>query len=116
MNKYRLSEQTRRVETTVDSQRTILTLHQVIAVVDFCGYQGRNIWRLGGICQQSQTATPVCGIIYEIFKTQPGKTFSAQPLPAAEMKKQLAQKSACGKDNIYFSLRYLPAARDILPY
>ncbi|KMK16866.1 hypothetical protein ABW09_19030 [Pluralibacter gergoviae] len=58
--------------------------------------------------------TPAGGVVYELFATRPGATFSAAPLPAAELAAQRAQRSACGKDNLYFSLRYLPAARGVL--
>lgn len=60
--------------------------------------------------------TPASGTVYELFKTLPGKTFSAEPLPTAAMKSQLAARSECNKDRLYFSLRYLPAANGILPW
>jgi len=59
---------------------------------------------------------PAHGIVYEIFDVAPGKMFSAQPLTEKEMAAQLAQSSACGKDTLWFSLRYLPAAAGILHY
>jgi hypothetical protein len=59
---------------------------------------------------------PASGTVYEIFKSIPGETFKAQPLSAAEMKTQLAQKSECGKDRIFFSLRYLPEANGVLQW
>lgn len=61
-----------------------------------------------------ESRTPAAGVVYELFQPRPGETFSASPLPAPELKAQLAQTSACAKDNLYFSLRYLPAARGIL--
>jgi hypothetical protein len=63
-----------------------------------------------------QASTPARGLVYEIFDVVPGKTFSAQPLPPKHMSGQLAQMSVCGKDALYFSLRYLPAAQGILQY
>ncbi|HEY2452422.1 MAG TPA: DUF4434 family protein [Scandinavium sp.] len=63
-----------------------------------------------------QAQTPARGIVYEVFDVVPGKTFSAKPLPPKHMSGQLAQTSACGKDALYFSLRYLPAAQGILQY
>lgn len=60
--------------------------------------------------------TPASGTVYEVFNTLPGKTFSAQPLPAADMASQLTARSACGKDRLYFSLRYLPVAKGILSW
>lgn len=62
-----------------------------------------------------QKPTPARGIVYEIFDVMPGKTFSARPLPAQQMSAQLAKSSACGKDSLWFSLRYLPVAQGILP-
>ena len=56
------------------------------------------------------------GIIYELFaagKTQP---FSARPKTAAEVASLLARRSECGKDTLYFSLRYLPAANGVLEW
>jgi len=61
-------------------------------------------------------AGPASGTVYELFNVVPGKTFNATPLPAKEMAAQLAQKSACGKDRIFFSLRYLPVANGILEW
>lgn len=58
--------------------------------------------------------TPARGIVYEIFDVTPGKTFSARPLPAKQMSAQLGKPSRCGKDGVWFSLRYLPAAQGIL--
>lgn len=63
-----------------------------------------------------RTNAPARGIVYEIFDVTPGKTFSAQPLAEKERATQLAQSSACGKDVLWFSLRYLPAAAGILHY
>lgn len=63
-----------------------------------------------------QSLTPAQGIIYELFQVTPGKTFNATPLSPTALAARLAQKNACGKDNIYFSLRYLPLARGTLEY
>lgn len=54
------------------------------------------------------------GVVYELFKSQAGATFSAQPKSSAEINTLLAMPSACAKSRVYFSLRYLPAARNIL--
>ncbi|HDT1518305.1 TPA: hypothetical protein QHR31_002181, partial [Escherichia coli] len=45
-----------------------------------------------------------------------GKTFTAKPKPDAEIASLLAKRSSCGKDTLYFSLRYLPVAHGILEY
>lgn len=63
-----------------------------------------------------QTASPASGIVYELFVAGKGKTFAAKPKPNAEIASLLAKRSACGKDALYFSLRYLPVARGILEY
>ncbi|HIF0711311.1 TPA: DUF4434 family protein, partial [Escherichia coli] len=34
----------------------------------------------------------------------------------AEIASLLAKRSSCGKDTLYFSLRYLPVAQSILEY
>ncbi|SNY63028.1 DUF4434 family protein [Enterobacter sp. CC120223-11] len=60
--------------------------------------------------------SPARGTVYEVFDVTPGKTFSAQPMAAKQMAAQLAQTSRCGKDVVWFSLRYLPAAQGILQY
>lgn len=61
-----------------------------------------------------QSATPARGIVYELFQTQPGKTFTAGSLSPEELNTRLRQKTACGKDRLYFSLRYLPIAKGTL--
>lgn len=63
-----------------------------------------------------ETQSPASGTVYEIFHVIPGNAFHARPLSAREMSVALAQKSNCGKDRLYFSLRYLPAAQGILSY
>ncbi len=59
-------------------------------------------------CQRS---APASGIVYELFVAGKGKTFTAKPKPDAEIASLLAKRSSCGKDTLYFSLRYLPVAR-----
>ncbi len=54
------------------------------------------------------------GVIYELFNSQPGETFRAEPKSSAEINTLLATPSACGKSRVYFSLRYLPVAHTIL--
>ncbi|HBN1812686.1 TPA: hypothetical protein L1194_004855, partial [Escherichia coli] len=54
--------------------------------------------------------------VYELFVAGKGKTFTAKPKPNAEIASLLAKRSSCGKDTLYFSLRYLPAAQSILEY
>lgn len=54
------------------------------------------------------------GIIYEVFKSQPGERFSAVPKSRAEINALMAAPTTCGKNRLFFSLRYLPAARNIL--
>ena len=63
-----------------------------------------------------QGDTPTSGIVYEIFSVRPGKTFSAVPQPADAIAKALRQSSSCGKDRLYFSLRYLPVAENTLKH
>lgn len=58
--------------------------------------------------------TPGSGIVYEIFTANPGKVFSAQPQSPAKIQQLLERGSLCGKNRLYFSLRYLPAARNVL--
>ena len=54
--------------------------------------------------------------VYELFVAGKGKTFTAKPKPDAEIASLLAKRSSCGKDTLYFSLRYLPVAHGILEY
>lgn len=61
-----------------------------------------------------QSVTPASGIVHEIFKIIPGKTFNAVPLPDSEQKVRMARKSECGKDRLYFSLRYMPQAKGMM--
>ncbi len=63
-----------------------------------------------------QSSAPASGIVYELFVAGKGKTFTAKPKPNAEIASLLAKRSSCGKDTLYFSLRYLPAAQSILEY
>lgn len=63
-----------------------------------------------------KTASPASGIVYELFTVNPGETFSAKVKQASEIKSLLAKHSACNKDTLYFSLRYLPVAHGILDY
>ena len=58
--------------------------------------------------------TPADGIVYEMFEALPGSGFRARPLAEGEQNARLSMPSSCGKDSLYFSLRYLPAARGIL--
>lgn len=60
------------------------------------------------------SATPARGIVYELFQTLPGKAFKAESLSPEELNMRLKQKMPCGKDSLYFSLRYLPVAKGIL--
>ena len=57
-----------------------------------------------------QSSAPASGIVYELFVAGKGKTFTAKPKPDAEIASLLAKRSSCGKDTLYFSLRYLPFA------
>ncbi|MCS2169548.1 DUF4434 family protein [Scandinavium sp. TWS1a] len=61
-----------------------------------------------------ESLTPAQGIVYELFQTQPGKTFNTKALSSTELTTRLTQKTACDKDRIYFSLRYLPIAKGTL--
>ena len=63
-----------------------------------------------------QSSAPASGIVYELFVAGKGKTFTAKPKPDAEIASLLAKRSSCGKDTLYFSLRYLPVAQSILEY
>ena len=59
-------------------------------------------------------SAPASGVVYEVFRMLPGSAFHAAPLSAPELSARMKQGSACGKDSVYFSLRYLPAARGVL--
>lgn len=61
--------------------------------------------------------SPAAGEVFEIFRQIKGdKAFRAQPASAQEISSVLHQASACGKDKLIFSLRYLPASEGILAY
>ncbi len=93
---------------------------------------GVNVWVQDGSCVDKLTAeqrerylqasadcqssAPASGIVYELFVAGKGKTFTAKPKPDAEIASLLAKRSSCGKDTLYFSLRYLPVAHGILEY
>jgi hypothetical protein len=55
------------------------------------------------------------GVVYEIFR-QIGEdsAFTAAALPVAEADAALAQRAPCGGDSVFFELRYLPAAAQLL--
>lgn len=56
------------------------------------------------------------GSVFEVFRSTGDSTsFRAVPLPASETAAILARRVE-GKDNIFFSLRYLPAVGGALPY
>lgn len=61
-----------------------------------------------------ETAGAAQGIVYELFSVLPGKTFRAQPMPDSAIRQQLARTPPCGKDRVFFSLRYLPLAHGTL--
>ncbi|NLS56190.1 DUF4434 domain-containing protein [Hafnia alvei] len=64
-----------------------------------------------------EKTSPAAGEVFEIFRQIKGdKAFHAQPASAQEISSVLRQTSACGKDKLIFSLRYLPAAVGILAY
>ncbi|WP_049293508.1 DUF4434 family protein [Franconibacter helveticus] len=62
-------------------------------------------------CEATASAS---GIVYEIFTANPGRVFSARPKPRRQIESLLKMHSPCAKDHFYFSLRYLPAAENIL--
>lgn len=62
-----------------------------------------------------QSPAPASGVVYELLSPQ-RQTFTAKPKPDAEIASLLAKRSSCGKDTLYFSLRYLPVAHGILEY
>ncbi|ALR75083.1 DUF4434 family protein [[Enterobacter] lignolyticus] len=62
------------------------------------------------------SASPARGVVYEVFEAGSGKTFSARPMPDARINALLKQASPCGKDSLYFSLRYLPVARGVMSH
>lgn len=56
------------------------------------------------------------GIVVEMFRqTGSDQAFAAVPLPAPEAARRLARRAPCGRDTLFFSLRYLPAAAGVLP-
>ncbi|POT56568.1 hypothetical protein C3432_14235 [Citrobacter amalonaticus] len=63
-----------------------------------------------------QSSTPASGIVYELFMAGSGQTFVAKPKTSAEIASLLRARSSCGKDRVYFSLRYLPAAQGVLEH
>ncbi len=64
----------------------------------------------------SQCAGPHAqGAVYEIFRqTGDDSAFTAAALPAAEADAALAQRAPCGGDSVFFELRYLPEAAQLL--
>ncbi|MFZ5722442.1 MAG: DUF4434 domain-containing protein [Pseudomonadota bacterium] len=55
------------------------------------------------------------GLIYEIFRqTGTDAAFSAEPA-GNDMRGLLVQRAPCGKDSLFFELRYLPELNGILP-
>lgn len=53
-------------------------------------------------------ASPVAGLVYEIFRqVGPDHQFKAEPLPARQLATALLQRAPCRGDSIFFSLRYL---------
>jgi hypothetical protein len=52
---------------------------------------------------------PIGGVVFEVFR-QVGtdRAFSAQPLPSDEAVIALQQRAPCGRDSVFFELRYLP--------
>lgn len=64
----------------------------------------------------SAITPPAAGVVYEIFRQQPGKAFHAEPAYRSN-DAVLRSLSPCqGKDRLLFSLRYLPAANGVLSY
>lgn len=56
------------------------------------------------------------GVVYELFhQTGTDAVFSATAKPADEAAAVLAQRAPCGKNSVFFSLRYLPALQGTLP-
>lgn len=56
------------------------------------------------------------GLVVEMFRqTGSDEAFAATPLPAADAAGRLARRAPCGRDTVFFSLRYLPAAAGVLP-
>lgn len=56
------------------------------------------------------------GIIHELFRqTAPDAAFAAKPVAADSARGVLAQRAPCGKDTLFFELRYLPAINGTLP-
>lgn len=60
------------------------------------------------------TDTPAGGVIYELFSTHPSKAFKASQKETKDITRLLTTPSPCGKDRIFFSLRYLPIANGIM--
>lgn len=56
------------------------------------------------------------GVVYEIFRqTGSDNAFAATPLPATEAARRLSLRAPCGRDTLFFSLRYLPGVSATLP-
>lgn len=54
------------------------------------------------------------GIIYELFSIHASNTFKADPKATSDAKEILKTPPRCGKDRLFFSLRYLPIADGIM--
>ncbi|MBM3114754.1 DUF4434 domain-containing protein [Jeongeupia naejangsanensis] len=57
------------------------------------------------------------GVVFELFvQTGDDTAFRAEPRPLDEARHILAKRAECGRDSVFFSLRYLPALNGALPY
>lgn len=64
-------------------------------------------------CQQPAAQ----GVVYELFiQTGTDTAFSAERRTEQEAQRLLQQRTACGGDSVFFSLRYLPALGSMLSY
>jgi hypothetical protein len=55
------------------------------------------------------------GVVFEIFEqTGTDKAFTAAALKSKEAASALAQRAPCGGDSVFFELRYLPDAQQVL--
>ncbi|WP_314141426.1 DUF4434 domain-containing protein [Buttiauxella noackiae] len=86
-------------------------------------HSGVKVWVQDGAGTQMLTdaeralylKVPSAGNVIELFRQdKQAKTFKATPAPAAYQQKWLATPVPPGQDRVYFSLRYMNAARGVL--
>lgn len=59
-------------------------------------------------------AKPASGVVIELFDVLTDAPFTAKPKPEVVIDQLINQKSDCDAERLFFSLRYLPAAKGVL--